>query len=491
MRVSLVPKSLVTSRAHTTGRMLASMDLSTHDGIAALPPELVALITGHVDVATKPALRCVNSTWNALLQRRDVCRVPKYGMRCGITMCMCPNECAIKFARHLITRRRWSVFAWLLQMRFDPEMISCARKAAASDGDLQLLRNLRNHYGAEQDPLAMIVQAAKYGHRATLEWLCVNCALDTPEKQSASARMAKYGHFELLKQVRENGWPLSTYTYLGAFKNSNPDMIHWLNQQKCSKSLLVCETMAGRGNLMMLQTAHRMKFVGDFDTCRKAARHGHLHILQWARCNRYAWTSRVCRDAAKGGHLDVLQWLRANGCPWDGDACDAAAKRGHAHVVKWALANGCPRHRGIIVRAARGGNLDIIRLLSAHGCAWYGSAYAQASRNGHLHVMQWAHAHGHIWDDPLAVISGTESFGRACMNAAEKGHLDIIEWLWSIKQFNGADICAKAARGGHIHIIEWLRTQGCKWDARVIKEAIGGSHWNVVEWARAHGCPEP
>lgn len=138
----------------------------------------------------------------------------------------------------------------------------------------------------------------------------------------ACTTAASGGHLEVLKFLRQEGFPWSTS---------------------------VCEMAARNGHLVILRWARSQDPPCPWDdsTCFLAARNGHLEILQWTRSQDppCPWSTSTCAAAARCGQLEILQWLRSQDppCPWDStNICSLAAWGGHVDVAKWAHENGCP-----------------------------------------------------------------------------------------------------------------------------------------------------
>lgn len=478
---------LIQTRARFCPTLTNAME-EDQEGIAVLPLELQALILLQTDSATRPLLRCVSHTWDALLRDRRTrlnpnCKVHEwYGLGCGLARCLSRQACFDRFVRKTVQHRRWTVLFWL---HCAPSNYNVC-KVAGSDGDLERLQMLIGQ-GFALEPGSASKEAARYGRRNVLEWLCANAKLSPSAKNDALWDAAKYGHFGVVKWLHlEQGCALQPRAYIRAFNRRDTDMIQWLQDHGCPKSTMVCEKVAKRGYIDMLKMARAMGFKWDHDTYKKAAAGGHIDVLTWARENGCpGYNSTACEAAARAGHLHVLQWLRANGCTWDTSTPYAASSGGHLHVLIWAIENGCPRHQCLMRPAVQGGNIDVIQWVLANGGSWDGSTYCIALDKGHLHVADWARKQGYIWG------ANYRLFYEACSTAASKGDLAALEWLSTIERLDDSYLCQRAAASGHIRVLVWLRAHRCSWDARVITEAVRNEHWNVVEWARTNGCPEP
>jgi hypothetical protein len=83
----------------------------------------------------------------------------------------------------------------------------------------------------------------------------------------------------------------------------------------------ICLLAARFGHLEVLKWARKNGYICDESTYSLAAREGHFEILKWFKENNCPWNELVCMEAAKGGHLSILQWARENNCPWNGWVC--------------------------------------------------------------------------------------------------------------------------------------------------------------------------
>jgi hypothetical protein len=62
----------------------------------------------------------------------------------------------------------------------------------------------------------------------------------------------------------------------------------------------------------------------------------------WARHSPCLWSADLCATIAGRGDLELLQWARMQGFPWDERVCEAATLHGHQDILEWAHASGCP-----------------------------------------------------------------------------------------------------------------------------------------------------
>ena len=122
--------------------------------------------------------------------------------------------------------------------------------------------------------------------------------------------------------------------------------------------------------------------------CDLVARRGRLEVLQWARGQGCPWDWRTCSWAAKGGHLSTLQFLREHGCPWDEATCSRAAEGGHLSTLQWAHEHGCPWDAATCIFASEGGHLPTLQWAHEHGCPWDAVVVRHFARD-HPGVLRW------------------------------------------------------------------------------------------------------
>ena len=86
------------------------------------------------------------------------------------------------------------------------------------------------------------------------------------------------------------------------------------------------------GNLDILKWLREGGFPMKEETCKLAAKVEYLEILQWARQEGCPWDEYTCSYAAEKGYLKILQWAVDNECPdWNNDFndnCSMAARNG-------------------------------------------------------------------------------------------------------------------------------------------------------------------
>ena len=119
----------------------------------------------------------------------------------------------------------------------------------------------------------MAHEAALYGHRELVQWLCGEGGFAMDEKVVMNAAGA--GDLELVRWLRANGCPL------------------------------------------------------DATASAFAGMKGRLEVLQWLAAEGCPLDSRMCHHAVEGGHVEVLRWAREKGCPWTAFTRDQAAELGY------------------------------------------------------------------------------------------------------------------------------------------------------------------
>ncbi len=155
----------------------------------------------------------------------------------------------------------------------------------------------------------------------------------------------------------------------------------------------ICYHTGTYGHIEILKWARENGYEWG-DCARNAGSYGHLETLKWARENGCDWDSGVCTFAAKHGHLDILIWARENGCDWDSDVCRYAAEYGHLDILIWARENGCEWTSYVCLVAAIQGYLEILKWAMGNGCDWTIYAYNRAKQIGNLDIVKWIEDNG-------------------------------------------------------------------------------------------------
>jgi hypothetical protein len=117
-------------------------------------------------------------------------------------------------------------------------------------------------------------------------------------------------------------------------------------------------------------------------------------------------------------------------------------------------------------------------------CAYYAAKY------GHLNVLMW------LQKNKLLRLDGC-----ICKRAAQSGYFRILEWLHSQDcPWDCSEDCSwncpwdartprELARLGLRDMLEWAHSNGCKWDYNTVRQAQINGHTRLARWAVESGCP--
>lgn len=116
---------------------------------------------------------------------------------------------------------------------------------------------------------------------------------------------------------------------------------------------------AASGNIDVVKILRDFGFPLSRWACAKAASHGHLEMLKWLVAEGRTPDQRACLYAAKNGQLEILEWLHENRCPWDERTTTAAVEGKHPKVLAYLLGHGCPINSNATIAAIRGGLITV------------------------------------------------------------------------------------------------------------------------------------
>lgn len=166
--------------------------------------------------------------------------------------------------------------------------------------------------------------AAYVGRLDILKWCREH---GCPWDGRTSGNAAKGGHWDILKWCREQEHPCPWFSYYilnRVIEGGNLDILKWCINHGYPRGSyveqeLACSISALYGHLEILKLLRDQGYQWNEWTCARAARGGYLDILKWCReqdppC---PWDRRTCINAAKSGHRDILKWCIEQGCPCD------------------------------------------------------------------------------------------------------------------------------------------------------------------------------
>ncbi|SOB74041.1 ankyrin repeat [Cedratvirus lausannensis] len=243
--------------------------------------------------------------------------------------------------------------------------------------------------------------AAELGKTKVLDWAIDNgysCIHPTPctgpcKSSNLYCCAVKGGHLHIIKQLDEKGFPFRVSNFYDVAKYGHWEILKWV-KDRGYLSERFCSNAALGGRLDILQWLRANGCDWDVWVCADAALGGHLEVLKWARANGCPWDTWTCRNAAAGGHLEVLQWARSQGCPWNENTCAYAAGSGHLEILQWLRANGCPWDQETCYSAATGGCLETLKWAFENGCPWTNNACVTAYMNNRTNIIEWMKENG-------------------------------------------------------------------------------------------------
>jgi len=472
-----------------------------------LPLELVDYILALADAYTKPVLRCVSPEWCTLV---DSWRRTEKEQRLvwpfePAHRCFDRKRCALRLARHVADRDRWSIVFWIMKdlswthslyfpvvnraarlgnwavvrriYRTCGPVCTCAAPAyAAAQGRLDVLQWMVAHGMPLSSNTAS--EAARSGHIHILEWLrAFHCTMLSKSDMSPAAAAGQ--RMDVLEWLDAHRYPIDQGTLRVAASVGNVEIAKWALTKGCSWDLDVPSAAACNGHTDFLRWAQLSGCPWDGRPFAVAAAYGQLDTFMWIACQTRSLNASVCRDASKGGYLDLLKHAIMVGCHVNQDSCRVAALYGHTATVQWLITEGhCHVSVDVASAAASSGRMDMLEWLHARGCPLDSRVIYHAAHQGRVDMGRWAYARGCPWDS------------WTIANAVFEGHIDFIRWaIDEAGQTLGPDACVAAARRGHPNLLRWLRARGCPWAADTCLTAAKHDRLSVLQWAVANGCP--
>jgi hypothetical protein len=157
--------------------------------------------------------------------------------------------------------------------------------------------------------------AARFGHLKLLQWLhkqgcpwnCRTRSDEVPRKDDATEEPS-------MKQFRLAPFPWSEQTCCNAAKFGHFKLLKWLREQGCRWSHRTFSDAATFGNIEMLEWLYQMKCPWDSETFTAAARFGHFDVLKWLHEHQCPWDEHTFTAAVRTGNLEMVEWLHENCC---------------------------------------------------------------------------------------------------------------------------------------------------------------------------------
>jgi hypothetical protein len=291
------------------------------------------------------------------------------------------------------------------------------------------------------------------------------------------------GYLNVAKWLMKNGRSWDTNAYKAAAENGHIGIIKWAWSKTCLPlGETVCAAAARGGHFDILKELREECCYWDEETCNEAARGGHLEILKWAKENFCPWSAKTFACAVASENLEMIRWLAENDCPRDETASAEAAKKKDFGLYTWVLINGGhTTGRDALVNFARVG--DLIGLKWSYESVENGLGIGvsrAAAEGGHLNILEWIKE---VW--PWNTTFTPPWDETACSSAAAGGHLQVLEWLGKNQCPRDKWTCIRAAEHGHLQILKWAHSIGellSVLDSSVAAAKHG--HLGILDWLK-------
>jgi|GEM_PF-2388217 len=308
--------------------------------------------------------------------------------------------------------------------------------------------------------------------------------------ETSMSYAASTGNLEMLNWLKQQGAHIDGVTYYSAIQNGHFHVVTWAEPLFRFKGNIVqLGAAAERGNLDILQWAHKKGCYLHAEFIHRAARGGHQSVIDWLvenGCNKNLTDTLVCAAAARGGNLDILKWARAQGYVWDSRTCLEAARAGSIPVLEWARSEGCPWNARIALIAAAKGHLETLIWTITNQCP-----------------VSITLEKDELWKDFKFVCSDVAgiqlkdqdilsslNYLDLSLAAASNGQVAVLEWLYNQPNVTiTADALALAAFKGHLNVLRWAKGKNIPWDDRVYDYAVRQNHKRILIWGNKNRWP--
>lgn len=150
------------------------------------------------------------------------------------------------------------------------------------------------------------------------------------------------GNLHNMIWLKENGCPSYEYgdTFLKAVVNGNIENMIWLIENNVGISEISFAYPAQLGNLDIMKWMKEAGFPLSEDIFLGAIKNYDIK-----KCFLPIFThphSGINLFKRKNSTIEILEWLKENNCPMSSDAYDEAKRHDNVEIIKWLKDNGCP-----------------------------------------------------------------------------------------------------------------------------------------------------
>ena len=171
-------------------------------------------------------------------------------------------------------------------------------------------------------------------------------------KYDACKGAALGGHLDLLKWLRQEGFPWDHSTCYAAAESGNLELFNWVVENKCMWHKYTSNAAALGGNIEIFKYAYKRKindpyYEDDYDLSYNGLiKNGdcNLEMTIWLHENGYLFDGlselSTC-TAAANGDLELLKWILIHGGKLKGNECEFAVHKGQLETLKWLITQKC------------------------------------------------------------------------------------------------------------------------------------------------------
>jgi hypothetical protein len=147
------------------------------------------------------------------------------------------------------------------------------------------------------------------------------------------------GHFDMLKALKEKGWPWDHRVYEGAIRHQRLDILKWIRENECPFDEVVFSWAAFFGNIDVLEwlKEQRCPHYNDASVIWNATQSGSIPTITWVMNNGFILDKEgLLKGILNRDDLTILKWaVEQKYIEPNIELCNSAAKNSAYKVLVW------------------------------------------------------------------------------------------------------------------------------------------------------------
>ncbi|KAL2914387.1 hypothetical protein HK105_206159 [Polyrhizophydium stewartii] len=265
-------------------------------------------------------------------------------------------------------------------------------KCAASEGDVELLRDLIDVRKAAKPSTSFALKAANNGHLECIQFLHERNP-DVLRDYRVGNYAAESGNLDLVVWLSKHRPDCITdYTIAAAADKNHVHIVRWLVDNVCDE----CDTQAicyalVNDNMELVEYLHIM-FPGILDEYSPYGKYiaSDIRVIEWLDARGYINPQGLIQHLAEKGKIDVLDWARGR---FQVELQERDLERvfyhRHIAVLKQAYERGVPFTSKSAERAARHSNTEIMSWIMSRDRSMMPMLLDASKRHGDDALLEW------------------------------------------------------------------------------------------------------